>query len=163
VRVGLIAALLLVGCAADEPHSPPGPGTPAAVEPGRTLELRADGPDAVALHFTRHPERPSPRMMEIRVTYPSELLAFRGAEPMGAAESADKRLIARDEGGAVRLVVLSTSNLIRLDTGPVARLRFHRIRAGAAELALERRERVFAPIEADVGATLGDPITLEAR
>lgn len=128
-----------------------------------TLELTPagtiDGRCAVDLFFTRAPERPGPRMMELFVR-PSGGLTYLEAETLAAATLADKQVVVQQqEDGTLRLLVFATDNLNRLDSGPLVRLAFS-VSGGQATLELLERRPIFAPAEADFGITLGKSLSL---
>ena len=128
------------------------PAAPSTAESEGTLWLAAGPGDAVDLHFVR--AATTPRLMELRVAYDGP--RFLGAEPLDAADAADKRLVVQDEGETLRVVLISTSNLNPIDSGPLVRLRFE----GEGTVDLVGSPSIFA---ANDGLKLGDPLALGGR
>jgi hypothetical protein len=176
VRALALPALLLLAGACAEParEAPPAAPTEAAPAAGlgaATLELRAaesEGDDAlVDLHFTRGDKADAPRMMELRLRLNG--LRYVSAEALSAATAAGKEVVVQDDEGVLRTVVFATSNLNRLDTGPLVRYRLAKVgfadpareaSAGKASVEIQSLRPVFAPPEADIGVTLGAPLDL---
>lgn len=159
----LATLLCLAGCA-DETTAPPAQeGEPAVGLPdGYTLGLvlaQEEGEQlAVDLYYQRPEDNPGPRMMELFVR-PSPGLKYLSSEPLAVVTSAGKQLVTQEqEDGTIRLVVFATSNLNRLESGPVARLVLARQGQGSQSLELVDQRPVFAPTEAEQGTTLAEPL-----
>lgn len=154
----ILLGLTATGCAPDPGTAPASPSAPSESAPveTRTLWLTA-ATDGVELHFHRAPDREGPRQMELFVRYDG--LTYRGAEALGSATAAGKRLIVQDQGDQLRVILLGAQSVHALESGPLARLRF----AGQGTLSLQPQPTIFAPPPANQGVVLGAPLTLGGR
>ena len=161
-RAWLAAACAIVMSACAEAPEPAPAAAPAATAPtAATLTLVSGEATAtevaVDLHYARDPARPGPRMMELHLRVTGDL-AYLHAERLAAAEAAGKDLTVQPrDDGTLRVLLFTTTNVNRLGPGPLARLWFAR---GAGTVTLLEQSPIFAPPEADLGVTLGQPLTL---
>ena len=167
-KLWLVAAVLgmstTVGCG-DRPQPTDEPATKAPTEEATTaidlvpanlwLEIAGEdaGTVAVDLKYRLRDGQMRPRMMELHVAY-SEGLAYDRSQPLAALTAAGKRLVVQDRGGVLRTVVFASTNLDRLDSGPLVRFHFRRT-SGPGTVLIERRSSMFAPADANGGLVLG--------
>ena len=154
-------ALCLTACAETPAPAPPVAPAPATASTDATLSLAvgAETPTeaAVDLLYVRDPAKPGPRMMELHLKLMGDL-HYLHAERLAAAEAAGKDLVVQDaKDGTLRVILYTTANTNRLAPGPLARLWFSH---GAGTVSLIEQSPIFAPPEADLGVTLGGPLTL---
>ena len=136
-------------------------GTDGSVSAPLGLSLRAEARDpggVVTLVYRAAAGRPGPRVAEIWLQ-PSDGLRLTRATAGTATTAAGKRLVAQQEDGRVRLVIYSSDNVLRVDSGVLARLTF----AGEGTVALVNRRPVFAPPDAERGIRIGPPVTVGGR
>ncbi len=170
-RFALFGGLLaLAGCepAGDKsapPAPPPAAGAIDEATDSLALTVVEETPAVLVLDltYTRREGQAGPRTMELFVDYDAERLAFAGSSALAALQAAGKELVVQDRAGALRLIAFATTNVARLDSGPLARLRFTRKGSGPATLGLRAEPPVFAPAEANEGLRLQAPLTFGGR
>ncbi len=163
IAVGLLA---LAACAEpiSEPAPTPSPGSPDAADTTLSFEVVSQSAAelVVDLHYRVPDGQEGPRAAELWLSH-SASVSLAASEPLAAADRADKQVIVQPRAGdELRVVLLSTTSLARLASGPLVRLRFA-LTDPAAGVRLELLERMplFAPAEANRGVRLPDPLVLE--
>ena len=160
--------LLLAGCAdsGSEANAPgqQGPGEPPQQEQTTTLAFslleETAGEVVLDVTYLRPDNGAEPRMMELFVAIPEGFL-LAGSEALESTTEAGKDLLVQAaEGSQLRLIIMSTKNLNTLDSGPLARLRLHQATGAAGKIEFIDRHPIFAPVEADKGVTLGEPLNV---
>ncbi len=102
----------------------------------------------------------APRTAEIWLQL-SDALAFTSAVPGDALVAADKELVAQArEGGQVRLVIYSTSNVSRVAAGVLATLQLEMVGDGPATVDIRARLPGGAPAPAHPRVRLPDNTTV---
>ncbi|MBM4318875.1 MAG: hypothetical protein FJ125_02705 [Deltaproteobacteria bacterium] len=160
----LLAVLGLCACApaALEPP-PPAPSSPGGATLALELAAQDDGAIVVDLRYARRPEQAGPRVVELYLGL-SDNLGFAAAEPGEAAIRAGKQLTVQPGAdGTLRTVLLSPSSVAQIDSGLLARYRLTRRSPGPARVEILDRTPVFAPVEANEGVVLGDPLPVGGR
>jgi len=149
-RTILVAACLAAAC-----QNPPPAGAPFG-EPSAPEGMQSAPPDwlgcppaagelAYRVDFTRRAGAEGPRMAEIAVQTSADL-AFASSLALDAATRAGKQVIVQQgASGRLRVVVFSSGNVDRLDTGPLACLRFRPVASGAAHASIDYDGSQFAP------------------
>ncbi len=164
-----LGALLLLACqgAPAPSEGPPASEPESAAEASlanTTLELtvldQSEDTLSVRLDFNRRSDKQGPRVAEILLRL-SDNLRFVSAEAQDAVTTAGKELVAQaKDGGVVRLVIFGTTSLSELESGPLARLEFRKTGAGKATLSVLPEMPIFAPVEANQGLLLPEPLVV---
>lgn len=163
----LLVLLLLAATGCDQTgtikqNNPPtkGPTIASADRPilRMTAENASDDETVVSLQYIREAGRPGPRLAEIVVSY-SENLEYLTSEEGKALVDAGKKLIVQNrESGKLRLVIFASENLLELDSGELARLRFRKHDGVSSRVEILTQKPIFAPEEANDGLLVSDPI-----
>ena len=172
LTLGCIAALALsLGCQdTDNPVTPlSGEAGSRTEEPiGEWTSLNVvlvestESSVTVAVDYKRHKAQEGPRMMELFLE-PSEGLNFATAIEGAAATVAGKQLFSQKKSdGSVRLVLLSQTNLNRLDTGVLVEVTFERSKGSIETVLLKDKQPIFAPEAANAEVRLGGPLEIGA-
>ncbi len=157
----LLAVLLAISAcergeaSADIPH--------VGTEQSTTLALAAaetPGGIAVDIAYARQASSEAPRMAELLIDVDGPV-AHERSERLDAAARAGKDVVVlpRDDG-SLRVLVFTTQNLTRLDSGPLARLHLRRTGPGPVRFELVGQPTIFAPPEANTAVTLGPAVSL---
>ncbi len=161
-----LAGLVLLALAACQPAGSVAPATttPTGGAEHTTLALQAaavdDGRLAADLVYTRGAGQVGPRVAEVALAYPADVLAYDEALPGDSLVGTGKRLVVQDRNGTLRVVFFAADNLAPVDSGTLARLTFRRVGPGTARLGFTGEPGVFAPEEANRGLLFGAAVTL---
>jgi hypothetical protein len=126
------------------------------------LYLALEGSDeenvTVQLQFVKREGVPGPRAMELFIAHP-ENLVYTGVDSLPAVASADKKIIVQEKSyGVLRIIVYSSENTNRLNTGGLASLHFERRAGQGGDIVFASEGQVFAPVDANRGLLFGEAL-----
>lgn len=165
----IVCLWALVGCSRHSAPQRPGEDEQLAVSDPEILspllQLGANVTDHTALvsvHYALGTKTQGARLAEIMLGYEEAFYtSYRKGEVLDLAE---KQLVVQQVCEAkLRTVVFTSSNVNRLASGPLATYEFALTPGVPATFEILTDNQIFAPLEANEGLIVGDPITVVAE